>query len=358
MLWTWDKGVGVVLCVVCSYVGALLLHALSLATFTYAHLALCLLSVLCYLYRASREVDVRGRVVLITGCDSGFGLALALHLHKLGVVVVAGVLKEDSEGAKQLKKEQGSTPSIHVVPFDVTSPQQLSQAAQTLAQLLPPEGLWGLVNNAGVCSLGPVEWLGFDTFRRDTEVNLFGLVAATKTFLPFVRRAKGRVVSVASVAGRVSCGFLGAYSASKYAVEGFNDALRHEMRPFGVKVALVEPGNFANGTRLFATDEVVEREVAGLWDALSEDLKHDYGNPYCKKIEGFMKNFRRTGARDISPVVNALTEALTQEHPQARYCPMNPLGHVVAWIATHLPEAVYDSMVALLSRLMLESDEV
>jgi len=358
MLWTVDKGQGVVLCAVLSAVTAHLLHSLDLLGFSLALPALCIISIAGYIYRASRQVEVQGRAVLITGCDSGFGLALAQHLHTMGMVVVAGVLNEEGPGAEQLRGQGKGSGRLHVIQLDITSPEQLRRAAATLPDLLPTgEGLWGLVNNAGVCSLGPIEWLNMDAFRKDHEVNFFGLVAATKTFLPFVRQARGRVVSIASMAGRLSCGFLGGYSASKYSVEGFNDALRQEMSGFGVKVSLVEPGNFANGTRLFATDEAVEREVGVLWEGLDEDLRQHYGDDHCKKVEGFMKNFRRTGARDISPVLNAITEGLSQQYPQARYCPMIPLAHLVLWVNTHLPEVVYDTLVAVLARVMLKPGE-
>ncbi|KAG7168552.1 D-beta-hydroxybutyrate dehydrogenase-like 4 [Homarus americanus] len=178
-------------------------------------------------------------------------------------------------------------------------------------------------------------------FRRDPEVNVFGLIATTKTFLPLIRQGKGRVVSVASVAGRLSCAVMAPYCASKYAVEGFNDALRQEMRQFGVAVCLIEPGNFGAGTLLFTTNDAGDRRVL---EGVSEDLKRDYGDAYFKRVEKFLKFFRMSGAKDISPVINAFTEALTQTHPQDRYNPMTLWSYFLMFVNTHLPAAFYDKL--------------
>nr|XP_053644338.1 D-beta-hydroxybutyrate dehydrogenase, mitochondrial-like [Cherax quadricarinatus] len=212
-----------------------------------AFTALWLLTAAIYLFRADMKESALGKSVIITGCDSGFGNALALHLDKLGFRVFAGCLKTGGTGADYLRRKGSS--KLHVIQMDITSQKQLEKAAQEIKDLLPEgEGVWGLVNNAGVCTLGPVEWVSMEGFRKDPEVNVFGLVAATKTFLPLVRLAKGRVVIISSAAGRVSRSFMAPYCVSKFAVEGLADALRQEMRQFDVKVCLIEPGNFGAGT--------------------------------------------------------------------------------------------------------------
>ncbi|KAG0714845.1 D-beta-hydroxybutyrate dehydrogenase, mitochondrial [Chionoecetes opilio] len=133
---------------------------------------------------------------------------------------------------------------------------------------------------------------------------------------------------------------------------------RLEMQPFGVKVSLIEPGNYANGTHLFAMDEQVDKEVSSMWSGLSDELKADYGEDFCRQVKGFMKNFRRKGERDINPVINAFTEALTQQHPQARYCPMTPLTLFVALVSTHLPEWFYDGLLSVLALLLLKKEDM
>lgn len=303
-----------------------------------------------YLYRASLKVSPTGKAVVITGCDTGFGNALAIRLHQLGFRVFALCLRSEGAGIQKLRDEHSKR--LHVIQADVTKQDQLDRALQEVKSLLPVgEVLWGLVNNAGVCTIGPVEWISKEHFRKDPEVNLFGVIAATKTFLPLVRRARGRIVNVASVAGRFCAPLLAAYNASKYAVEGFNDALRLEMRPWGVKVCLIEPGNFGSGTELFAREEALKEEVDKMWLSLDEEIKSDYGEAGRKRVETFMRNIRNKGASDISPVITAFTEALTQQHPQTRYDPMDPLMYFTLFLATHFPDWVYDSYFALMVRL-------
>ncbi|XP_045607758.1 D-beta-hydroxybutyrate dehydrogenase, mitochondrial isoform X2 [Procambarus clarkii] len=357
MLWTLDKVVRVVFWGGVSALLATVLSALGIVSCLLAFTTLWLLSAAIYLYTANMKEPAVGKSVVVTGCDTGFGNTLALHLDNLGFRVFAGCLQAGGEGAENLKRN--GSQRLHVLQMDVTKQEQVDKAAEEVKELLPSgEGLWGLVNNAGVCTLGPVEWVPIEGFRKDPEVNVYGLMAVTKTFLPLVRKAKGRVVNVASVAGRMSARFMAPYCASKYAVEGFSDALRQEMNPFGVDVCIIEPGNFANGTLLFATNEVVEKEVRSMWTSLSDQHREDYKELYCKKVEGFMKNFRRQGAKDISPVINAFTEALTQTHPQDRYCPMELKMYVVAFISNHFPAFVYDAVVRLLAVLLLKKDEV
>ncbi|CAH3014381.1 unnamed protein product [Porites evermanni] len=114
-----------------------------------------------------------------------------------------------------------------------------------LATCLTKEvGLWGLVNNAGIAYVMPVEWTPMSIFKRTADVNLWGMIEMTKTFLPLVKRDQGRVVKIGSMAGRLSFNFLSAYSITKYGVESFSDALRREMYPWGVRVSILEPGEF------------------------------------------------------------------------------------------------------------------
>ncbi|XP_069951308.1 D-beta-hydroxybutyrate dehydrogenase, mitochondrial isoform X2 [Cherax quadricarinatus] len=290
MFWTLDKVVRVMFWGGASAIMACVVSALGLVSCMAAFTALWLLTAAIYLFRADMKESALGKSVIITGCDSGFGNALALHLDKLGFRVFAGCLKTGGTGADYLRRKGSS--KLHVIQMDITSQKQLEKAAQEIKVLLPEgEGVWGLVNNAGVCTLGPVEWVSMEGFRKDPEVNVFGLVAATKTFLPLVRLAKG--------------------------------------------------------TSLFAVDADVDVQVKTMTAALNQDLRKDYGEDYYKQVESFMKKFRKTGSSDISPVINSLTEALTQTHPQERYCPMTAYRFFVVSVGTHLPEWLYDGLLRL-----------
>ncbi|HEY6549629.1 MAG TPA: SDR family NAD(P)-dependent oxidoreductase, partial [Solirubrobacterales bacterium] len=178
------------------------------------------------------------RSVVITGTSTGIGRASALLLDAAGWRVFAGVRREqDAQVLRQVASDR-------LVPLrlDITSQEQISAAAQEIAETVGSSGLDGLVNNAGVVMLGPVETLPLEDFRWQIEVNLIGQVAVAKELLPLLRQAKGRVVFVSSVGGRVSYPFGSAYHASKHGLEVVADCLRQEVRQWGIGVSVIEPG--------------------------------------------------------------------------------------------------------------------
>ena len=141
-------------------------------------------------------------------------------------------------------------------------------------------GLWGIVNNAGIGDPGLVEWQTVEQMKKVVDVNLWGTVSVTKEFLPLVKKASGRIVNVASALSRFSIAGSSAYSMSKFGVVAFSDALRVEMRRFGVSVHLIEPGFF----RTNLTNPVKQKKALDtMWAAISSDLKHDYGKEFCKE---------------------------------------------------------------------------
>jgi NAD(P)-dependent dehydrogenase (short-subunit alcohol dehydrogenase family) len=172
------------------------------------------------------------RTVLVTGAGRGIGRAIAVRLARSGWRVYGGVRTDVA--AKELAED---SELITPVELDVTVPDHLIGLDRVL-----PERLDALVNNAGVAVPGPIETLTRTDMHRQFEVNVFGPLALTRAVLPRLRRARGRVVFISSINGRVSFPFTGMYNASKYAIEAVADCLRVELRPFGVQVALVEPG--------------------------------------------------------------------------------------------------------------------
>uniref|UniRef100_A0A8C3P6P8 Uncharacterized protein n=1 Tax=Chrysemys picta bellii TaxID=8478 RepID=A0A8C3P6P8_CHRPI len=192
-------------------------------------------------YRERQTVEnLREKYVLITGCDSGFGNLLAKQLDLRGLRVLAACLTQ--QGAEQLRK--ATSERLQTVILDVTRTDSIAAATAWVKEQVGDKGLWGLVNNAGlVFPVAPNEWLTKDDFVKVLDVNLVGLIEVTLSFLPLVKRARGRVVNVASILGRLAF-YGGGYCPSKYGVEAFSDSLRRELRPFGVKIAIVEPGYF------------------------------------------------------------------------------------------------------------------
>lgn len=162
------------------------------------------------------------KFVLITGCDSGFGDLLARQLDARGLRVLAGCLTES--GAARLRETASSR--LQTVLLDVTSSSSIAAAAAWVQERVGERGLWGLVNNAGIAvPTAPNEWLKKEDFVAVLNVNLVGLIEVTLSLLPLVKRARGRVVNVASVMGRLSI-FGGGYCPSKFGVEAFSDSLR------------------------------------------------------------------------------------------------------------------------------------
>ncbi|NXW85926.1 RDH16 dehydrogenase, partial [Alopecoenas beccarii] len=215
------------------------------------------------------------KFVLITGCDSGFGNALARALDARGLRVLAACLGE--RGAAELRA--AASPRLQTVLLDVTSSRSVAAAAAWVRERVGERGLWGLVNNAGIAvPTAPNEWLSKADFAKVLDVNLLGLIEVTLSLLPLVRRARGRVVNVASVMGRLAA-FGGGYCISKFGVEAFSDSLRREMRPFGVHVSIIEPGGF----RTAMTDPAAV--LAGyrrLWERLPAETQAAYGHHYLE----------------------------------------------------------------------------
>jgi NAD(P)-dependent dehydrogenase (short-subunit alcohol dehydrogenase family) len=199
----------------------------------------------------------------------------------------------------------GDAPAGTEVLLDVTDREQIHAAAQRIGELD------ALVNNAGIAIAMPLEFLPLDELRRQLEVNVTGQIAVTQTFLPHLRRSRGRIVFVGSIAGKSALPFLGAYAASKHALEAIADTLRIELRPFGVEVSLVEPGTIK--TPIWTKSAALAESLA---DAAPPALAALYGD----RIAAFGRVARERGAKGGSAdaVAVAVEEALTQGRPRTR----------------------------------------
>ena len=180
------------------------------------------------------------RAAVVTGSSTGIGRASALALARDGFRVFAGVRKA-ADGEALVAAAEGE---LEPLSLDVADGDAIAAAAERVREAT--EGrLAGLVNNAGVAVPGPVEGVDLDELRRQLEINVVAQVAVTQAFLPQLRSARGRVVFMSSVGGRMAFPYLSPYNASKHALEAIGDSLRQEVGPFGVGVAIVEPGSVA-----------------------------------------------------------------------------------------------------------------
>ena len=249
--------------------------------------------------------QTRGAVV-VTGASSGIGEACARRLVGLGFTVFAGVRKPQ-DGERLQREISGVTPLV----LDVVDADSIAQAARTVADATGGR-LAGLVNNAGVAVPAPIEHQPIDDFRRQIEVNLIGQVAVTQAFLPQLRAARGRIVNMSSIGGKVAVPLLGAYAASKFGMEGFSDSLRRELRPWGIRVAVIEPGTIAT--------PIWDKGIASgdeLEASMSEQAKRDYG-PLIATVRTASEQGAKTGLPPDA-VAKDVAHALTAKRPKTRY---------------------------------------
>lgn len=250
----------------------------------------------------------RRRAVLITGASTGIGRACALHLDRLGFDVAAGVRRAADGDAVRA----AASPRLSSVLLDVASADSVAAALGEVAARVGPDGLAGLVNNAGIAVAGPLEILPISELRTQFEVNVIGLVAVTQAALPLLRRGRGRIVNIGSISGRMAMPVLGPYAASKFAVEALSDALRVELQPWGIDVALIEPGPVATP----------------IWDkgrkagaALRERVAPAAHALYADAIAALERGAARADREAVPPeeVARAVEHALTAPRPKTRY---------------------------------------
>ncbi|XP_004589745.2 retinol dehydrogenase 7-like [Ochotona princeps] len=264
-------------------------------------------------YRERQVVSqLQDKYVFITGCDSGFGNLLARQLDMRGLRVLAACLTE--KGAEELRRQ--TSDRVETVILDVTQTESITAAAQWVKEHVGDRGLWGLVNNAGILGyLVPNEWLTKQDFVDVLNVNLLGMIEVTLSLLPLVRKARGRVVNVSSVVGRVAM-FGGGYSISKYGVQAFSDSLRKELSPFGVKVAIIEPGYFQTNLMNFAR---YPGSAQASWDQASPEVKEIYDQHYVAAYIKGPSILKSLVTQDLSLVTDCMEHALTSSHPRTRY---------------------------------------
>ncbi|XP_041328608.1 retinol dehydrogenase 16-like [Pyrgilauda ruficollis] len=271
--------------------------------------------------------------VLITGCDSGFGNLLARQLDARGLRVLAACLTDS--GAAQLRA--ATSGRLQTVLLDVTCSKSIADVTAWVRERVGDQGLWGLVNNAGIAiPTGPNEWLSKEDFVKVLNVNLVGLVEVTLSLLPLLRRARGRVVNVSSVMGRVSC-FGGGYCISKFGVEAFSDSLRRELRPFGVQVSIIEPGGFQTG---MIDPAPLVKGFVRLWERLPAETQAAYGRHYLDRYAKSTTLLHRLSSSRLSHVTDAMTHALLSRCPRSRYAAgwdacliFLPLSYCPAWLS-------------------------
>ncbi|MCK4594004.1 SDR family oxidoreductase [bacterium] len=249
-------------------------------------------------------IELNRRSVLVTGTSTGIGRAVALALAKLGWRVYAGVRRSE-DGDRLI---ESAADNLKPVILDVTKPEQIQDVARLLRGELDESGLHGLVNNAGINVSGPIEFLPPDDLRRQFEVNVIGQVAVTQAFLPLLRRVRGRVVNIGSVSGWSAMPLIGPYCASKFALRALSDTLRLELRPWGIRVILIDPGPIST----MIWEKAMRRK-----NELPDKARELYG----PMIERALDFTARSVSQAIPPerVADKVINALTNRRPKPRY---------------------------------------
>jgi len=287
-----------------------------------------------------RSGDAGPGVVVVTGASTGIGKAAALLLARSGYVVYAGVRRE-ADGAA-LTREAGDSAQLRPLMLDVTDVTHICEAVTHVQSELRGSPFRGLVNNAGIAVAAPLEFIPIEDLRQQFEVNVVGQVAMSQAFLPLLRRHRGRLVFVGSVSGLVSTRMLGAYAASKFALEAVADAFRRELRPHGVRVCLVEPGRISTPIWDKSLAEGMER-----LGAMGPQVRDYYGD----LIEELVEGARQATVNGASPdaVAQAVKRALSARRTRTRYF-VGADAHVVNVLRRVVSDPLLDRLISATRR--------
>ena len=279
------------------------------------------------------------RTVVVTGASTGIGQACALLLDQLGFSVFAGV-RQDADA--QILKQKGSQRLIPIF-LDVTDAESIAAAVEKVTNAVGGGGILGLVNNAGIAVPGPLELLAIAEFQHQMQVNVTGQLAVTQAFLGLLRQSRGRIVNMGSIAGKSPTPFLGAYNASKFALEALTDVMRMELRPWGISVSIVEPGSIA--TPIW-DKSLSQSEVA------QHDLPETAHNLYGQAMNIVREKMQMIASRGISAdiVAEVVVHALTAKQPKTRYL-VGQDAKIGAVLKHILPDRLHDRIILYLMGL-------
>lgn len=269
-------------------------------------------------------------VVLVTGAASGIGKATALRLARAGYTVYASARSESQLG-------ELVAGGCRAVALDVASEPSRVAAVARIAAEAGPIGI--LINNAGFSQSGPIEEVSLELWQRQFDTNVFGLIRMSQLVLPGMRQQKwGRIVNVGSMGGTLTFPGGGAYHASKYAVEAISDALRFEVRGFGVKVVLIQPGlirtSFAEAVSQKIAGAAPGSAYPGFSDAVAKSTHEAYDTGPLAKLGG-----------EPDDVAKVIEKAVKSASPAARYR-VTASASVLMGLRGMLPDAAWDSFLA------------
>ena len=271
--------------------------------------------------------------IVVTGASTGIGKSITEMLIQKGFHVFGSVRKQAD--AERLRSDLGA--AFTPLTFDITDEAAVHAAATQVREQLKGETLFGLVNNAGIAVAAPMLYLKPDDFRKQIEINVTGQLIVTQAFTPLLGADRslngkpGRIVNITSVSGKNGSPFLGAYAASKHALEGLSESMRRELMLYGIDVIIVAPGPIATP----------------IWDKAEDVDAEQYRNTdYYESGKKFQKYTIKKGRSGLPPeaVSKAVVKALTAANPRVRYA-INP-NPFMSWLMSLLPKRLLDSIMA------------
>uniref|UniRef100_A0A914GPN6 Uncharacterized protein n=1 Tax=Globodera rostochiensis TaxID=31243 RepID=A0A914GPN6_GLORO len=293
--------------------------------------------------------NLRGRCVVCIGSTTGFGHEFVLRCAQEGMTVFAGC--NSPKGVQMLKEKCANLPGIvHPFNIDLASKESIERAFEFVSERLPPgAGIHCVMNNAGIVRMGSDDWLTVEDYEYVFRINLFGLIHLTKKFKEHVKLAKGRIVFCSSICGRFAFPLYGPYNVSKFAMEAYCDTIRRELAPFGVHVAIVEPGYFRTP---MTTPENVPSSFERSYRQAPAHIREQYGEEFLQKIKKIAHDHLSSPAN--SPHVEWVTDvyfhAATAHFPKKRYVVGLDANLVVMPIA-RLPAEVQDFLLWIVGLL-------
>lgn len=278
-------------------------------------------------------MDYRGNV-LITGASSGIGESCAVFLSRLGFTVFAGVREKSAAEKLALQNPEKIIP----VFIDITNQTMIDNVFELINQKAGQQGLYGLVNNAGIGFGAPIECIPPEQLKKVFEINVFGQIAMIQTFLPLIRKARGRIVNMSSISGRLPQPYQSTYSAAKMALESFSDSLRVELRPWDIRVSVIIPGGVK--TPIWNKSTEITRQLFAQCPLHQQELYKPSITAFLHTADGFCR-------RSISPqaVAKAVARALAAPNPRSRYI-VGTDAHVMYYFIKPLPDLIRDWALA------------
>lgn len=301
-----------------------------------------------YVYlRRERISNICKKCVFVTGCDSGFGHALAQRLDSLGVTVFAGCLTE--KGASDLKLRTSN--KLCTVIVDIAKTESITQAYEYVKANIPRGNeFWAVVNNAGMGGPGgPIEFMTRKDWLDLFQINMFGPVDVINSFLPLLKASRGRIVNMASITGLLALTMNHPYVAGKFAMVGFSDALRREKKAWGITVSVLLAGGFRTAIFNFEPWKKMKEEQ---WRGLPKEIQEEFGEQFLDQVMAQRRHMTTNMTKpDFSPVVDAYEHALFSKRPREHYC--------CGWdaqlysLVSQLPPSVSDFFVRILMKMPL-----